>query len=416
MKEIIKDKKATLDFVAGTGEIGERILNFDWSKTPLGSPQTWSQSLQSTISIMLANRFPMLLWWGPQYISLYNDAYAPILGDKHPKALGMPVSECWSEIWDILKPLIDTPFHGGSSTWIEDFQVLLNRKGFLEEAHFTVAYSPVPDKTVSGGIGGVLASVHEITDKIINEKALTTLRELVAVTFKEKSLDVVYRNVAEALGKNQKDFPFVLIYKITGDENTFTVAASAGIGKNNNVFPDVIDISKPTAITKDFCEAFRENKLIVSEIKIEDIILPKGEWEIAPSQFVQIPVSILGAGYPYCIITAALNPFRKFDDPYKEFCQLIGDRISIEINKMLALEEETKRAEALTEIDRAKTVFFTNISHEFRTPLTLMLSPLEELLNQKKSNFSESEKQNIETTHRNAFAKTGKHVARFQPY
>ena len=401
MKEI-KDKKTIPNFLNGGEEMGERILNFDWSKTPLGPPQTWSQSLQSTISIMLANRFPMLLWWGPQYISLYNDAYAPILGDKHPKALGLPVSECWSEIWHILQPLIDTPFHGGSSTWIEDFQVLLNRKGFLEETHFTVAYSPAPDKMVSGGVGGVLASVHEITDKIINERALTTLRELVAITFEEKSLDVIYRNVAEALEKNQKDFPFVLVYKTTGDENTFTVAASTGIDKNNNVFPDVIDISKPTAISKDFCEAFWGNKLTMSEIKIEDVKLPKGEWEIAPSQFVYIPVSILGASHPYCIISAALNPFRKFDDPYKEFCQLIGDRISIEINKMLALEEETKRAEALAEIDKAKTVFFYNISHEFRTPLTLMLSPLEELLNQKKNNFSEREKQNIETSHRNA--------------
>ena len=389
-------------FLSGGGEMGERIRSLDWSKTPLGSPHEWSPSLQSTVSIMLANRFPLLLWWGSEYISLYNDAYAPILGTKHPSALSLPVSECWSEIWHILQPLIDTPFHGGSSTWIEDFQLLLNRSGFLEESHFTVAYSPVPDRTAPGGIGGVLASVHEITDKVVNERALATLRELGTVTFEEKSLDIIYRNVAEALGKNNKDFPFILVYKITGDENNLTVAASMGIDKNQNVLPDVIDISNPTAITQDFCLAFREDKMVISEIKAEDKSLPKGAWEIAPTQFVHIPVSVAGASHPYCIISAAINPFRKFNDAFKEFCRLIGDRVSIDLSKMLALKEETKRAEALSEIDKAKTVFFSNISHEFRTPLTLMLSPLEELLNQKNNNFSESEKDNIETAHRNA--------------
>ena len=132
-------------FLAGGGEMGERIRAFDWSTTPLGARETWSPALRTTLGLLLANRFPLLLWWGPQYISIYNDAYAPILGRKHPKALGQPVSECWSEIWDILKPLIDTPFNGGPSTWIEDFELHLQRSGFTEEGHFTVAYSPVPD-------------------------------------------------------------------------------------------------------------------------------------------------------------------------------------------------------------------------------------------------------------------------------
>jgi hypothetical protein len=100
------------------GEMAERIRSFDWSGTPLGAPEGWSPALRTTVGLMLANRFPMLLWWGPDYISIYNDAYIPILGRKHPNALGLPVRECWSEIWDILKPLIDTPFEGGPSTWI----------------------------------------------------------------------------------------------------------------------------------------------------------------------------------------------------------------------------------------------------------------------------------------------------------
>jgi hypothetical protein len=145
------------------GEMGSLIRSFDWSKTPIGPVERWSPSLRMMVSFLLANRFPLLLWWGPRYISIYNDAYRPILGTKHPSALGRPVSEVWSEIWSVLKPLIDTPFEGGAATWMEDIELHINRHGFLEESHFTVAYSPVPDETATRGIGGVLATVHEIT-------------------------------------------------------------------------------------------------------------------------------------------------------------------------------------------------------------------------------------------------------------
>ena len=119
----------------------------DWSKTPIGAVETWSPALRMMVGFLLANRFPLLLWWGPQYISIYNDAYRPILGYKHPKSMGQPVSECWSEIWHILKPLIDTPFNGGPATWMDDIPLEINRHGFAEETHFTIAYSPVPDET-----------------------------------------------------------------------------------------------------------------------------------------------------------------------------------------------------------------------------------------------------------------------------
>ena len=119
--------------------MGERIRAFDWSKTPLGPIASWSPALLTTVRIMLANRFPLLLWWGPQFISIYNDAYIPILGTKHPWGLGRPVSECWKEIWHILEPLIDTPFKGGPATWNDDLFLEIKRYGFVEETHFTSA-------------------------------------------------------------------------------------------------------------------------------------------------------------------------------------------------------------------------------------------------------------------------------------
>src|SRR5215467_8016335 len=132
--ELIEKIKSP-EFLSGGGEMGKRIRNFDWSKTPIGEPDQWSQSLRSTINIMLANRFPMILWWGKEYIQFYNDAYIPVPGLKHPKALGQLANECWPEIWNIIGPLIDTPFNGGPSTWMEDILLKVNRNNFVEETH-----------------------------------------------------------------------------------------------------------------------------------------------------------------------------------------------------------------------------------------------------------------------------------------
>src|SRR5215467_2111373 len=179
-----------LAFLAGGGEMGERIRAFDWSRTPLGPIESWSPALRMMTSFLLANRFPLLLWWGPEFHQLYNDPYRPIPGTKHPKALGQPASECWGEIWHIIGPLIETPFCGGPSTWMEDMFLEINRHGFLEETHFTIAYSPVPDETAPRGIGGVLATVHEITENVVGERRVTALRDLGSRTAEAKTAEM----------------------------------------------------------------------------------------------------------------------------------------------------------------------------------------------------------------------------------
>src|SRR5262245_30802754 len=107
------------DVLAGGGEMGAVMRSIDWSSTPLGSVDGWSPTLRMMVSFLLANRFPLLLWWGSEYLQLYNDAYRPVLGTKHPRSMGQPASECFPEIWQIIGPLVDTPFSGGPSTWME---------------------------------------------------------------------------------------------------------------------------------------------------------------------------------------------------------------------------------------------------------------------------------------------------------
>ena len=187
-------------WLAHDSEMSERIRTCDWSQTALGPMDTWSPALRMMTRFLMANRFPLLLWWGPSYISIYNDAYRPILGAKHPWALGQPASTCWSEIWPILKPLIDSPFNGGPATWNEDLFLELNRFGFIEETHFTVAYSPVPDESTTSGIGGVLATVHEITATVVGERRIGALRDLSARSLEAKSALEACR-IATDIGK-----------------------------------------------------------------------------------------------------------------------------------------------------------------------------------------------------------------------
>lgn len=387
-----------LDFLSGGGEMGERIRNFDWTGNPLGDPESWEQSLKTCVRIILTSAQPMFVWWGPTQINIYNDSYARIMGKKHPAGLGAKAEDVWPEIWDLLVSRIDS-VKRNEGTYDDSFFFIMERKGFQEEVYVSFSYSPLPGD--DGAVKGIFCVCTETTERIINERALQSLRDLGAVAFDEKSLDVIYRNVTEVLSKNNKDFPFAVVYKLE-KEGCSAVAAASTETEQHQFLPQYINTTTPSAITTDFCKAYESNKVFVSAINGIQKELPKGFWKIPPLQFVYIPITAVGSKHPYAIILAALNPCRQFDANFQQFCELIGNRVSLEINKMQALEEERQKAEALEQIDKAKTVFFSNISHEFRTPLTLILSPLEEMLHQPKSGLSAIDQNNVETAHRNA--------------
>ena len=146
----------------------------DWSHSPLGPPDTWPQSLRSVVGLLLQSRFPMFVAWGPELGFLYNDSYSDILGAKHPRALGRPFHEIWSEIWPDISPLIDAAL-AGQATFREDLSLVMNRKGFDEQTWFTFSYSPVRDE--SGKVAGMFCACTETTGRILAERALRELNE-----------------------------------------------------------------------------------------------------------------------------------------------------------------------------------------------------------------------------------------------
>jgi PAS domain S-box-containing protein len=387
---------------AGGGEMGALMQGADWATTRLGPIETWSPALRMMVRFLLANRFPLLLWWGPDFCQFYNDAYRPILGTKHPQFLGQPVRECWSEIWHILEPLIRTPFEGGPATWMEDIPLELNRHGFVEETHFTIAYSPVPDDTAPRGIGGVLATVHEISEKVVGERRTMALRDLGAGVLEERNAQEACSRAVEILANYPKDIPFSLIYLLDADQKAAHLVCRSEMKSNASTGPALISIDPHESPAWPFGKVIATGQIeLVEDLSSRLAAVPTGPWSDPPSRAAIVPIHSNTAHQLAGFLVAALSPRLRYDDSYRGFLELVSSQIATAVANARAYEEEKKRAEALAEIDRAKTTFFTNISHEFRTPLTLLLTPIEETLGKPDATLGQEERSHLEVAHRN---------------
>ena len=365
--------------------MGSLMRSLDWDQTALGPVAGWSHSLRTMVGVLLRNPFAMNLFWGPQFIHLYNDGYRAILGAKHPRALGQPCSEIFKEVWDHFgKALLEPPFRGEPAICLDDLILLIDRKGFIEETHFKIAHSPVPDETALSGIGGVLATVAETTQQVFGERQLKTLRELAVQAGTGATSVQACESAAATLKENSADVPFCLFYLLDPDGNQARLVAGHGfVSELGLANPAVIQLHSalPADAGWPITRSVRDRVIdVFKDLPERFTALPKGPWAESPRQAISLPLASPEQPHPYGVLIAGVNPHRELDDGYQTFFELAAGQVVTAIHNGRAREEERARAEQFAAIDRAKTAFLSSVSHEFRTPLTLMLGPTEDAI------------------------------------
>lgn len=383
----------------GTGEMAALMRSLDWSQTAVGRVSSWPQSLKTAVRIILMSRYPMFVWWGRELVNLYNDPYCAFLGTKHPAALGKSARDVWAEIWEQIGPRADAVLLHGESTFDEALLLLMARHGYLEETYFTFSYSPLPDD--AGHVGGLFCAVTEETEQVIGERRLRLLRGITAEMAQSRTPAQVCESARRCLSDARRDLPFTLIYLFDDAGKNLVCTAQTGFVGDHVAAPAAVSLEGAEEVWPLRAAVESSQPVLLNDLATRFSNLPTGDWNEPPECAILLPIAQQGQPRPLGVFVAGLNRHREFSDDYRGFVELLANQIGAGIANATAYETERRRAEALAELDRAKTKFFSNVSHEFRTPLTLMLGPLAEVLPEARERLTPEKHEQLVMARRN---------------
>lgn len=321
MKKAIPES-GTEGFLAGEGETVRLIREFDWTRTPLGPPKRWPLALKITLATMLSSRQPMFLWWGPELIQFYNDAYIPIFGaGRHPAAMGQRGVDCWQEVWPMIWPQIDDVMSRRKSTWHEDQLVPMFRNGRMEDVYGTYGYSPVMGD--DGRVAGTLAVCTETTGKVVAQRRQQVARAL-AEAFEAPAYEKNVKTRSAFLDASI-DVPAALFYRASPHDRTLTSVGDFGLdevalARADNAF------RRAYAWSPELPEAIASGRPMLLE---SVFMLPgtRGPEPVRDACVVPARVADGKAGTELAVY--ALNPRIPFDAGYRDFLVLLTRSMSL---------------------------------------------------------------------------------------
>jgi serine phosphatase RsbU (regulator of sigma subunit) len=347
------------DLVPGSSrsEMQHAVLAHDWAATPLGPAEQWSDTLRATVGTCLNSRFPMLLIWGPELVMIYNDAYAPLLGARHPSALGRSLRDVWADIWPTLCGMVDQ-VHAGTATFSEDLLLVTSRSGFDEETFFTFSFSPVVE--CGGRVAGILDTVVETTARVLAARRMAVLQRLGSLPRS------VHGGVPEAcaaalgvLAEARADCPFGLVYLLGTDAHTAELVASYGIGDVADVADDVFPAQVREAIvTRSMVTTSGLSAALPGLSRIG--ASPAGDADVDAA--VVLPLTVAGQPAPVGALVLGTSPHLRMDEDYRVFLTLAAGQVAAAVTDAQAVHAERRRAEERAEFDNARAQFFTEVA------------------------------------------------------
>ncbi|MFC4029932.1 SpoIIE family protein phosphatase [Streptomyces polygonati] len=390
-----------------------------WPATVLGPVEDWRPELRTVVGLCLNSPFPMLVMWGPELAMVYNDAFVPILGPKHP-ALGLRCEEVWSDAWPVVGGMITKVMRHGESTYHEDLRLALRRHTADEAVYFTFAYSAIPAS--GGGVGGVLTVVTETTGQVLARRRLRTLRELGEVRSGQVSDPrLACAAAARVLGAHREDVPFGVVYLLDddggdggGDGGRARAVASFGLAEPGPGGPGPLprEVSAGTAAAADadgewirraVTEGVAGTRTGLAE-RLRGRVLPGADpGGDAPADIaVVMPLAATEGDRPRGAVILGVSPHLPLDDAYRGFLKLSANHLTAAVTDAEAQAAQLRRAEELAGLDRARTKFFTGVSHELRTPLTLITGPAQDALADERQPLAPAQRERVEIIDRNA--------------